>query len=404
MRSPYLLFKRKSAKNKPSMWYVRVWIPGTDKYETAKSVGMIADKLKFDRRQWPPTQKPAAKIIVDHWLNLRNEKSADDKDNPPLSEYCASFWDYNSSQYIKSKILRGKTISEFYCKDRKRKIEKYVEPRTVGLSLQNVTARELDALQIRLRAELPGLSAKTINDILAGVCTPIREAYRLGVIPKNPAFQFLGIQERPKKRGILTADEVRRLFASEWELEAYRLIFWTGICTGMRLGEICALKASDIGKDGNGLPVIRVVKSWSFIQGREKSTKTGNDRTVPINAALRDALAEWAARNPYGDGFIFWSEIQEGRPLSAKVIERNFVRQLERIGIDKKQRKDRNIVFHGLRHYYNSALRGTIDDSLLQMATGHLSTEMTNNYDHETAEKMDVIRRAVDEKIGILGL
>ena len=51
-------------------------------------------------------------------------------------------------------------------------------------------------------------------------------------------------------------------------------------------------------------------------------------------------------------------------------------------------RNERNIVFHSLRHYYVTFMRGKIGDNLLQRVVGHQSEAMTNNYTHNTQERL----------------
>jgi integrase len=378
------------------MWYVRVWQPENGTYTTAKSCGMIADKLGIDRRQWPPTQKAAAKIIVEQWL--ASYGSANRKNNPPLGEYCRDFWTWDISQYIKSKTERGQSIGRSHCNNSKYRIETYIMPRTEGVLLRDVTAQFLDQLLLRLRQELPKQSAKSINMIMSALTTPIREAYRLQMLPHNPALNFRGLAQNPKRRGVFTAAEIQALFSSPWDFERYRLIATVGCLTGARMGEILALTTEDIDTDAQGLPFLWIRKSWSFHDGREKSTKTGNVRQIPINETLRKDLLRLARDNPHGTRFIFWGA-EPDKPITARMTERAFINQLRRIGIDEASRKSRLLSFHSLRHYFNTVLRSKLPDPLLRLATGHSTEKMTAHYDHPTAEKMAEIRRVIGENI-----
>jgi integrase len=159
-----------------------------------------------------------------------------------------------------------------------------------------------------------------------------------------------------------------------------------------------ALNTGDLDVDFQGLPVVWIRKSWSFIEGKVKGTKTGNIRVVPISAALRDDLLRLAAGNPHENGFIFWGP-DETKPLSAKVIERAFCKQLQKIGIDEETRKAKGICFHSTRHAFNSALRGKIPDGTLRLATGHIDPHMTDHYDHLTDERLKEIREAQENNI-----
>jgi integrase len=61
---------------------------------------------------------------------------------------------------------------------------------------------------------------------------------------------------------------------------------------------------------------------------------------------------------------------------------------LNAIGITYDQQKERNIVFHSWRHFYNSSLRGAIQDEILRKVVGHSTEKMIDNYDHLTEANM----------------
>jgi integrase len=62
-------------------------------------------------------------------------------------------------------------------------------------------------------------------------------------------------------------------------------------------------------------------------------------------------------------------------------------------------RKERNVSFHGFRHFFNSAIRGTVSDDTLRLQTGHSDAKMTDHYDHITDERGEQLRQAVRAKI-----
>jgi hypothetical protein len=251
-RSSYLLFKRKTQKK--TLYYVKVWLPAEGKYTTAKSCGIIADLLGIDRKEWPPTAKAGAKHIAEAWLVVRGGVSR--KCDPFLWEHCLDFWDWDKSAYVKGKLERGQQIGRHHCASSYYRIKEYVKPRTQGLHLSEITAATLDALQLQLKQELPKQSAKSINMIMAAVTSPIREAYRLGQIPRNPAQNFRGLANNSRRRGILSAGEMQKMFDLPWEFESHRLTVAVGFFTGARLGEILALNTGDLDLDFQGLPVV----------------------------------------------------------------------------------------------------------------------------------------------------
>jgi integrase len=61
-------------------------------------------------------------------------------------------------------------------------------------------------------------------------------------------------------------------------------------------------------------------------------------------------------------------------------------------------RKERNILFHSFRHFFNSTIRGTVSDDILRLQTGHSDEKMTDHYDHMTDDRGEQLRKAVQAR------
>ena len=91
---------------------------------------------------------------------------------------------------------------------------------------------------------------------------------------------------------------------------------------------------------------------------------------------------ELIAISPYQepDDLVFWG--RDGKhPLNKTAILGGLRQALVWAGISLGQQRQLNIVFHSHRHFYNSELRGRVDDENLRRATGHRSMIMTDAYD-----------------------
>jgi integrase len=102
---------------------------------------------------------------------------------------------------------------------------------------------------------------------------------RRGIIASNPADAIKPLSKDSKTRGILAVDEVKTLFGPNvvveyWTTSTYSLANRTAATTGMRMGEIHALRWCDIGKDR-----ITVHHSWDRRFGL-KTTKTAKERAM----------------------------------------------------------------------------------------------------------------------------
>lgn len=393
-RNPVSFLKRPTTRKGKYMYYLRFWNYEERRYSSSQSASVLADRLQLDTRKWPPGTKAGASYIAIE--ALKRGLTSTRRTNPDLAEYCRSFWDWDKSEYIQGKLARGQSIGKPYCDQLLFFIEKRVSSRVVGLKLQDVTPRHLDQLQLKLKKET-ALGAKSINNTLAAVCQPLREAFRLGLISKDPTVGFRTVGGDTVEKGILTGPEVSDLFKSVWTNNHIRLAVMLALSTGTRIGEVIGLTREDLSVDENQKPVVWIRHSWNLYTGL-KCTKTGNIRVVPIDVQLHKELMCLLAENPYGTDFVFWYNSKDA-PISHYVLENGFNRQLAKIGLDDKKRRARNISFHSLRHYYNSMIRGEVSDGILRKMTGHATEEMTDHYSHATQSDIDAIRSALEKKI-----
>jgi integrase len=114
--------------------------------------------------------------------------------------------------------------------------------------------------------------------------TALRWALANGIIRHNPIEKLTPYSQKMRKRGILKPDEVIELFKLKWNDQRALLANIVAMSTGMRIGEILALRTEDIGEE-----YISVNNSYSRFDGL-KCTKTDEPRTVPVIPEIRDAL------------------------------------------------------------------------------------------------------------------
>ena len=103
------------------------------------------------------------------------------------------------------------------------------------------------------------------------------------------------------------------------------------------------------------------------------STKGKRVRHVPVSKTLAEELVNMADSNPHKNRLIFWSDNSIDTPIAGSYINKYYYSALAAIGITEEKRKERNIDFHSLRHFFNSMLRGEIDDNNLLLIVGHQS-------------------------------
>lgn len=160
--------------------------------------------------------------------------------------------------------------------------------------------------------------------------------------------------------------------------------------TGMRLGEIRALRREDI-KDG----YLEVLHSFDRTVGI-KETKAGKVRHVPIPPGLRDDLLHWAPVN----GFIF--SLDGGQtPVNSDYMIDNLYYRMDDLGMDYRLRR---LCFHSWRHFFNTRLIANgVQGEVTRAIVGHQSEDMTEIYLHLKASDMKMVARVQDELVAVVG-
>ena len=166
-------------------------------------------------------------------------------------------------------------------------------------------------LQAWLRAKEGKLSAQTLNHLRQDVCGAYREAIRAETYRgRNPTDGVQKAKVVRRKPDYLRADEVRKVLASvtpEW-----RPLFATAIYTGLRKGELFALRKSDL-----DLPNRLLYVRGSHDRDR---TKDGHEGTVPISDELLPYLQTAIAASP--SIYLFCTSGGEQHHRSTRLEER----------------------------------------------------------------------------------
>ena len=209
--------------------------------------------------------------------------------------------------------------------------------------------------------------------------TPLKWAFAQKIIPDNLATGLTRFSVANKKRGVLAPLEAQALFAAQWKDRRAYAASLLACTTGMRSGEVLALRQEDIGERA-----LNVRHSWSAFDGL-KCPKTGEARRVPLQPKVMEKLLELARENPHGPGgFIFYGSLP-GKPVDGGALLDGLHDALAGIGIDSKVR---GIVFHSWRHYYAARMADRMDADKVSRVTGHKSRAVFDEYaDHITEEK-----------------
>ena len=323
-----------------------------------------------------------------------------------LKDFILKYWDFDNSPYLKRDTeLRGKSKGETYCKKAQRTFINNCLP-IIGedLRIDEFTPQLMEKIQLSMKEN--GKSNKTINEATSSIKIALGEAFRSGIISENIGDRIRLVKNSIKKeRGILTEEEARKLLTYLKEsttpgTPGRKLYLITAIAYygGLRAGEILSLKADSLRVEKN---IIHVATSYNEREKRIKSTKNGEEReSFPLPSQLMEELVEYSKLNE--GGFLFPSPWDSERPWRETELSKAFSPTVETaLGISKKEREERGIVFHSLRHGTATMMIAKgVDISLVKEGMGHKTRAMTEHYSkHETEEGTNRFIKATEGKI-----
>ncbi len=341
------------------------------------------------------TVSGAKNVCTKLWKEDRLVQEATPKKLHTFQSFAQTFWVLGKSDYLKYREQRGFPTSLSYAFNQHKQLTKYLIPAWGKKLLDQITAPAIETWFLDLKDQ--GLSHQTCNHLLSNLRTILGEAQRRGIILANPAEAIKPLSKAAKARGILSVEEVKQmlspstwhLYWSDWSLYIANLL---SASTGMRMGEIQALRWCDFQPTNNPDRIV-VKHSWDRKFGL-KGTKTGKERIIPLNSELLRLLLRHGSPDLASESFVTPNP-KGDKPIYEKCLSESLYEALEKLGVTEEERKERNITFHSWRHFFNTFLRKQgIQDSKVQMVTGHSSVEMTEHYTHFDMSDLKEIENA----------
>ena len=255
----------------------------------------------------------------------------------------------------------------------------YLLPRFGDRDIASITSQEIEAYRDELKAMIREdgtrrLSNRTIVRHLVVLSAIFKRAARLWGLQVNPASGEL--VDRPPVRysgefRTLTPDEVR-LVASRLEIREEAALILTAAFTGLRLGELLALRWADV-----DFALRRIHVRRSLANGVEKTPKSGKVRSSVLVDEVLAALDGLSRRDLFtgADDLVFCTEL--GNHLSDGMLRRRFYAALDAVGLPR-------VRLHDLRHGFGTLAVQAFPITDVQGYLGHAHISTTMRYVHHT--------------------
>jgi integrase len=210
--------------------------------------------------------------------------------------------------------------------------------------------------------------------LMHGIFQRARKLYGLGVNPvadvEKPSLGRSGDIE------VFSPEEVMALVrAARSQQDA--AIFLTAAFTGLRRGELIALRWRDVDFAGQAVRV-----RASYAEGHLTTPKSGKVRSVPMAPEVAKSLARLAERDDWtGDDDLVFPGAG-GYFLDGRSLSRRYAAAAERAGL-------RPLRFHDLRHTFGTRMIGKADIRRVQEWMGHADVQTTMKYLHYVPREKD---------------
>ncbi|MGL9730451.1 tyrosine-type recombinase/integrase [Enterococcus sp. DIV0756] len=262
--------------------------------------------------------------------------------------------------------VKPSTLSSYYYK-----LTKYVFPFIKEVPLNELTFETGKILLNQLQKKL---ARSTVLVIFRIVNKCLNRAKKNGKLHANPFLELKMPKAKQKKVRALTLTEQKKVMEiASNEKKGRGIPVLLALYSGLRIGEIAALKWADIDFETNlmyvqhtyqRIPSLHSTKKTQLILADSKTE--ASVRVVPIGKTLKRLLLQH--RKQSKGSFVFSTN---GQPCEPRLLTYHFHRIRLKAGLIQ-------VHFHQLRHTFATrCLEARKDISSVSALLGHASTQMT---------------------------
>ena len=354
--------------------------------------------IGYDDKGLPKTKNVLAKTKTECVEKLKALKANLEKPTPGKVKMNMPFGDWISYWYenqLKPELREGSYRAY------EGHLKQYILPNIGHIPLNKLTASDIqqfylwlkkDGRTLRREENGSGLSDNLVINIHSFCRRALDAAVKENLIPINPAAECKLPSSHRKEMQILTREEMQRLLIQA-KYEGYYEVFLLELATGLRRGELVALRWDDLNFRTGELKIDKqIVRTKAGLVVSEPKTKAAV-RTVILPPPVLNALREY--RRTVDSEWIFPSPRKDGKPISPSYISQRLREILKRAGC-------KQVRFHDLRHTFaTNALEHGMDIKTLSTVIGHVSSSVTLNvYAHITDDMKKQAAVNIDQGIG----
>ena len=273
-------------------------------------------------------------------------------------------------------------------------INNHLRPILGDLPVLSLAESNISEFMTEMCSESSGLSRTTIRGIASILKSVLEFGKDYGCTARPETCKF-SLKTRRAGINVLTDDEISKLSAVLGNYPKDKdLGVLLSLKTGLRVGEVCALKWGDISLSEGYLFVNRTIQRIKQVdEGDEKTIlyfgepkSLNSRRKVPLSPTMIDLLG---IRQMPDECYVVSG--RSDKTVEPRSMQRRFKTVLKKAGI-------RDLNFHVLRHTFSTkCIERGFDVKSLSMILGHSDVNTTMNvYVHPSFEKMQDMMALMD--------
>jgi integrase len=320
--------------------------------------------------------KSEALEILQARLNAAKEQQRRPQSSLPFSEFVRMTWKPNAALRLRKSSMR---IYRF-------NLDNHILPELGEFPLRSIRRSDIESCLSRLQQK--GYAVSTLRSVRATISTVLEAAVSDRYIANNSAHG-IRIREADSKREprYFRQPEVRRLL---YKLEdPCQTVVLVAVSTGLRIGEILALRWRRINLLQNTIEVAETYSSGEFGPPKTRSSR----RTIPMSASLAEVFKRLRPQNCEPEELVFATS--KGTPLNPKnLYNRQLAPACDAIELPR-------VSWHSFRHTHATLLHEAGESlKTAQSLLGHSDLETTLGvYTHAIPDSQ---RRAVERVARVL--